>query len=76
MLPPLDTPENVTPIGRTGLSSFIRLVAFLAKFVARNKVKIRAWLIDNTSPELVAIFDQLVDAIDAFYESIVVVDLP
>lgn len=76
MLPPLDAPESVTPIGRTGLSTFVRLVAFLAKFITRNKVKIRAWLVVNASPELVALFDQLTDAIDAFYESIIVVDLP
>jgi len=70
MLPPLDTPINVTPQGRTGVSTLIKLIAVIAVFIARNQTKIRAWLSEHTSDELVALFDQLVDAITAFRSSL------
>lgn len=70
MLPPLDTPVTVNPVGRIGLITLIKLVALLAKFISRNQDKIRAWLSENTSDELVQLFDQLVEAIDAFRLSV------
>lgn len=76
MLPPLSEPIDVTPAGRVGIVTLILLVKALAQFIVRNKVKIRKWLADNTTSDLVALFDQLTTAIDAFYESIQLVDTP
>lgn len=76
MLPPLSEPTPVTPAGRVGIVTLILLVKALAQFIVRNKVKIRKWLADNTTSDLVALFDQLTTAIDAFYQSIQLVDTP
>lgn len=70
MLPPLDVPYDFSSNRRIGLRIVARLLGIALAAMYRNRERIRLFLIEQEQVELVELFDQCIEAIQAFLDSV------
>lgn len=70
MLPPLDPPYAFLSNKRLGMRIVVKLLGVAIAAMYRNRERIRDFLLSQSQMELVALFDQVIDAIQAFLDSV------